>query len=171
MGQKTGEIRHDIEQTRARMSATIEAIGYRLDVPARVRYRFSHIMQDIGGAFGARTGDGGEPGVMAKGEQAVGSLLHTAQEGAVGLAGALEERLGNIGRTIQSQASETPEKIVDRTTGENGSEGSVEQTREAARSTVREIGGFARNNVLALSLGAIAVGVVAGMLIARSRME
>ena len=46
MGQTAGEIRQDIEQTRARMGATIDAIGYRLDVPARVRYRVSHMMHD-----------------------------------------------------------------------------------------------------------------------------
>jgi hypothetical protein len=53
VGQTAGEIRQDIEQTRARMGATIDAIAYRLDLPARTRHRFSHVVQDVSGALSA----------------------------------------------------------------------------------------------------------------------
>ena len=37
MGETPEEIRHDIEQTRARMTETVEAIGYRADVKTRAK--------------------------------------------------------------------------------------------------------------------------------------
>ena len=36
MGQDTGQIREEIEETRARMGDTVEALGYKADVPSRV---------------------------------------------------------------------------------------------------------------------------------------
>ena len=41
MGQDPDAIRQDIEQTRAEMSDTVEAIGYKADVPARAREKVS----------------------------------------------------------------------------------------------------------------------------------
>ena len=37
MGQAPDDIREDIEDTRARMGETVEAIGYKADVKSRVR--------------------------------------------------------------------------------------------------------------------------------------
>ena len=44
MGQEPDEIRQDIEQTRAEMSETVEAIGYKADVPARAKEKVSEKM-------------------------------------------------------------------------------------------------------------------------------
>ena len=41
MGQDPDAIRQDIEQTRAEMSETVEAIGYKADVPSRAREKVS----------------------------------------------------------------------------------------------------------------------------------
>lgn len=182
MGQTAGEIRYDIEQTRSRMSATIDAIGYRLDIPARMRYRFSHIMHDVGGVFTGKPehGNGGEPGIIAKGEEMVGSALQAAQSGVTGMAGAVEERLSGIGQTVQSGLSEIKESVVDRMTsgssdvygtGRGTETSTTEQVRDTATGTWRRMGSFARDNALALSLGALAVGVIAGVFIPRSRIE
>jgi hypothetical protein len=41
MGQEPDAIRQDIEQTRAEMSETVEAIGYKADVPSRAKEKVS----------------------------------------------------------------------------------------------------------------------------------
>ena len=38
MGETPGEIRRDIEETRRQMGATLDALGYRMDVRARMRH-------------------------------------------------------------------------------------------------------------------------------------
>jgi hypothetical protein len=37
MGQDASSIRHEIEVTRSRMDDTVASIGYKLDIPSRVR--------------------------------------------------------------------------------------------------------------------------------------
>jgi F0F1-type ATP synthase membrane subunit b/b' len=44
MGQDPDAIRQDIEQTRAEMSETVEAIGYKADVPSRAKEKVSEKM-------------------------------------------------------------------------------------------------------------------------------
>jgi Protein of unknown function (DUF3618) len=44
MGQEPDAIRQDIEQTRSEMSETVEAIGYKADVPARAKEKVSEKM-------------------------------------------------------------------------------------------------------------------------------
>ena len=91
MGQTASEIRSDIEQTRSRMSATIEAIGYRLDVPARMRYRFSHIMHDVSGALARRpNGHNGGESLVGMGEEKVESMIQAAKGGVADTAEAVE---------------------------------------------------------------------------------
>ena len=41
MGQDPGLIREQIEQTRERMGETVDALGYKADVPARTRESIS----------------------------------------------------------------------------------------------------------------------------------
>jgi gas vesicle protein len=47
MGQDPGEIREEIEQTRAEMGQTVDAIGYKADVPARAREKVSGTVGNI----------------------------------------------------------------------------------------------------------------------------
>jgi ElaB/YqjD/DUF883 family membrane-anchored ribosome-binding protein len=47
MGQDPDAIREDIEQTRADMSETVEAIGYKADVPSRAKDKVSQKMEDV----------------------------------------------------------------------------------------------------------------------------
>jgi hypothetical protein len=41
MGQDPDQIRQDIEDTRAEMSETVEAVGYKADVPSRAKDKVS----------------------------------------------------------------------------------------------------------------------------------
>ena len=47
MGQDPDAIREDIEQTRAEMSETVEAIGYKADVPSRAKDKVSETMESV----------------------------------------------------------------------------------------------------------------------------
>jgi len=47
VGQNTGQIRQDIEDTRAEMSETVEAVGYKADVPSRAKDKVSETVDNI----------------------------------------------------------------------------------------------------------------------------
>jgi hypothetical protein len=47
MGQDPDEIRQDIDQTRAEMSETVEAVGYKADVPSRAKEAVSDKVENV----------------------------------------------------------------------------------------------------------------------------
>jgi hypothetical protein len=47
MGQDPDAIRQDIEQTRAEMSETVEAVGYKADVPSRAKDKVSESVDNV----------------------------------------------------------------------------------------------------------------------------
>ena len=47
MGQNPGQIRQDIEETRAEMSETVEAVGYKTDVPSRAKDKVSETVDNV----------------------------------------------------------------------------------------------------------------------------
>jgi ElaB/YqjD/DUF883 family membrane-anchored ribosome-binding protein len=47
MGQDPDAIRQDIEQTRAEMSETVEAVGYKADVPSRAKDKVSQTVDNV----------------------------------------------------------------------------------------------------------------------------
>jgi len=47
MGQDPDAIRQDIEQTRAEMSETVEAVGYKADVPSRAKEKVSEKVDNV----------------------------------------------------------------------------------------------------------------------------
>src|SRR5918912_4291463 len=47
MGQDPHAIRQDIEQTRAEMSETVEAVGYKADVPSRAKDAVSEKVENV----------------------------------------------------------------------------------------------------------------------------
>ena len=187
MGQTPGEIRHDIEQIRARMGATIDAIGYRMDVPARMRYRFSHIVRDVSEVLGTKPNghDGGGAELLAAGQEKMSSMLQAAQSGAAGLAGAIEGRASDLGQTVQTGLTGIKENVMDTMTRIGGTargdaanagdptqhqmQEGMQQMRDTAMSTWRRVSSwFARNDALAVGLGALAAGIIAGIFVPRS---
>lgn len=56
MGQDTTEIRREIEATRARMGETVEAIGYKADVPSRLRDNVNDRIESVKGTIGNAVG-------------------------------------------------------------------------------------------------------------------
>jgi hypothetical protein len=169
------------------MTSTLDAIGYKMDIPARMRYRFSHAIHDVSDAFTGKPGNGGEPGLIAIGEEKLSSMLHATQTGIAGVAGAAEERVEDVAQKVQAGLSDIKDNLVDTmtsasgattmpadTTGAAATESmrnmaleAMETVKETAHTTWGSVGGFARKNSLALGLGAFAVGVLGGMFIPR----
>jgi uncharacterized protein DUF3618 len=121
MGQEPRQIREEIEETRIRMGDTVEALGYKADVPGRVSDKVGSVRDKITGA----TPDGDQMKRGAK--QAVG----VAQENPIGLAigsvavgflaGMLvpstrveDEKIGPIADDVKERAKETGQEALER---------------------------------------------------------
>ena len=143
MGQDPDEIREEIEQTRAEMGETVDAIGYKADVPSRVKEKVGETVDNVKAKVGetatrakeavtgtaSRVGDatpnGGE--VKKSASRAVG----LAQENPLGLAvGAAalgflaglampssrveDERLGPVADQVKDKVKETGQEALER---------------------------------------------------------
>ena len=60
MGQDTGQIRQDIEETRGRMGDTVEALGHKADVPGRAREAVSDRVESVKSKISGATPDSGD---------------------------------------------------------------------------------------------------------------
>jgi ElaB/YqjD/DUF883 family membrane-anchored ribosome-binding protein len=143
MGQDPDAIRQDIEQTRAEMSETVEAIGYKADVPSRAKEAVSEKVENVktkvsdtaSRAKEAVTGatDRAGEATPSRGEvrQAGRRAAGIAKENPLGLAiGAAaigflaglvvpstrveDERLGPVADQVKEKAKETGQEAVER---------------------------------------------------------
>jgi gas vesicle protein len=152
MGQDPSQIRQDIEQTRGQMGETVEALGYKADVPGRARNKVQSMKDKVTGTAHDATDrvSGATPGtddVKQGARQAVGM----AQENPLGLAiGATavgfiaglmvpstdmeNQRIGPVADQIKEKAGEIGHEAVER-----GQE-VVQQTVESAKETAQQAG-------------------------------
>jgi ElaB/YqjD/DUF883 family membrane-anchored ribosome-binding protein len=143
MGQDPDAIRQDIEQTRAEMSDTVEAIGYKADVPSRAKEAVSEKVENVkakvsGTATRAKeavTGAGERAGdaTPSRGEvrRTTRRAAGLARENPLGLAiGAAaigflaglvvpstrveDEKLGPVADQVRDKARETGQEALDR---------------------------------------------------------
>ena len=143
MGQEPDAIRQDIEQTRAEMSETVEAVGYKADVPSRAKDAVSEKVEDVKSKVSdtatrareavsgttSRVGDA----TPSRGEvrQQTRRVAGLAKENPLGLAiGAAavgflaglvvpstrgeDERLGPVADQVKDKARETGQEALDR---------------------------------------------------------
>jgi hypothetical protein len=163
MGQSPDEIRQQIEQTRAQMDDTVEAIGYKADVPARakdnVREKVDSVRSTVSDAASKVTGQ--VKGTAARANEATPSgdeakqkakrAAGIAQENPLGLAiGAAalgflaglvipssrveDEKLGPVADQVKDKVKETAQEA-----GERGQE-VAQQAAESAKETAQESG-------------------------------
>jgi gas vesicle protein len=150
MGQDPSQIRQDIEQTRGQMGETVEALGYKADVPGRARNKVQEMKDKVTGTAHDATdrisGATPDTGEMKQGaRQAVGM----AQENPLGLAiGAAavgfiaglmvpstqmeNQRIGPVADQIKDKAQELGHEAVER-----GQE-VVSQTVDSAKETAQQ---------------------------------
>lgn len=124
MGKDASTIRHEIEQTRARMSDTIEALGYKADVRARVKDAVNERVETVRG---------------------------TIMEAAGGIRQTIEGASASLGVTanVSDAMSAVGEKLP---------------RPDDVRSVARRGAGMAGENPLGLALGALALGLLAGLI-------
>jgi len=154
MGEDPSNIREEIDQTRAEMGDTVDALAHKTDVKSRVkesisdkRERLREQMSGTGSRIGEATPDSGEMKESAR--QAVG----VAEENPIGLAlGGLaagflagmllpstkieDQRVGPMADELKSKAKETAQEAVER--GKEGTGQVADQAVETAREVGRE---------------------------------
>ena len=128
MGQDTSAIREEIEETRARMGDTVDAIGYKTDVKSRAK---ESVQNKVGGVRDRITGvkDSTPSGEDVK--QGAQKAVGVAQSNPIGLGAAAlaggfligmlipstkveDEKLGPVSTQVKEQAKETASEAVDR---------------------------------------------------------
>jgi gas vesicle protein len=148
MGEDPAAIRREIEDTRDRMGNTVEALGYKADIPARAKESISGKVQSVKGKV---TGTGSQVSdatpdteeLKQAGRRAVG----IAQENPLGLAiGAVavgflggllapstkleDERLGPVADQVKDQAKQTGQEALEH--GKQVAQDTAQKAQEVA---------------------------------------
>jgi ElaB/YqjD/DUF883 family membrane-anchored ribosome-binding protein len=148
MGQDPGQIRNDIEETRARMGDTAEALGHKADVPGRAREAISDKVESVKSTISGSTPSGGE--VKQGAHQAVGMAKENPLGLAIGatalgfVAGLLipstkveDERIGPMADQVKEQAKEKGQEAVER--GKHVAEQAAETVKDEGRRQAQEM--------------------------------
>jgi gas vesicle protein len=145
MGQDTGQIRQDIEETRGRMGETVEALGYKADVPGRAKQAISGRVESVKSKLSGATPDSGDVkqgAHRAKGIAQENPLGLAIGAVAVGFVGGLlipstrveDEKIGPIADQVKEKAKETGQEAMDRGTEV------ARQAADSAKKTAQEAG-------------------------------
>jgi ElaB/YqjD/DUF883 family membrane-anchored ribosome-binding protein len=146
MGQDTGQIRQDIEETRGRMGETVEALGYKADVPGRAKEAVSGRVNSVKEKISGATPDSGE---MKQGARRAKGIAQENPLGlaigavAVGFVGGLlipstrveDEKIGPMADQVKDKAKETGQEAMER-----GKE-AARQAADTAKETMQQPSG------------------------------
>ena len=156
MGQDTGQIREEIEETRTRMGDTVEAIGYKADVPGRVSEKVGDVRAKITGAApdGGQVKDGAKQAVGVAQQNPIGLALGSVAVGFV--AGMLipstkveDEKLGPMADQVKDRAKETGQEALDRgkQVAQEAAQSAAETAKESGQQQAEELKGSAQEKV------------------------
>ena len=165
MGQDPDTIRREIEQTRERMGDTVDALGYKADVPSRTKEAVTGRVTSVKEAITGRASDLNEatPGTQDV-KQAARKGAGLAQENPLGLAvgsiavgflaGMLipstrveNDKIGPMADQFKDQVRETGQEALDRAqtvasevagTAKEAAQDAVGQVKETAQSSAQE---------------------------------
>jgi tetrahydromethanopterin S-methyltransferase subunit F len=144
VGKDPDDIRREIEETRARMGETVDALGYKADVKARAKESISEKKERVV-----------ESVTNAK-DRVVGSITGTASSAGESVTGAA----GSARDTVTGAAGNVASTVSDMTPD-------AQQVKQGARRAA----GVAQENPLGLAIGAVAAGFLAGMMIPSTKVE
>ncbi len=189
MARDIAEIRHDIEETRARLRDTAEAIGWKADVPSRAR----DVLRETAGvvrermASGEHTtprGGGGPSLAQRVGAVAssvtggVGSAASSVTSGVGSAASSVTSGVGSAASSVTGTVGSAAASVKDTAGSASTSAGDVRHAvadhlpaPADARQGARRLAGTAKANPLALAAGALALGAVAGLMLPSTRVE
>jgi hypothetical protein len=190
MGRDIEEIRHDIAIRRAQLRETAEAIVWKADVPARardvVRETAAVIRERVAsGSTASPLRDGSSPSVAQRVGAAVSAVTDragavkdavadgagTAKDAVIDGAGSLKGAAGSGAHAVGETASSARDAVAGGIEGARGGAGSLSDNLPGARAGARDAARFARSNPVGVALGALAVGIAAGVLIPSTRVE
>jgi ElaB/YqjD/DUF883 family membrane-anchored ribosome-binding protein len=148
MGQDPDQIRNDIDETRARMGDTAEALGHKADVPGRAREAISGKVDSVKSTFTGATPSSGD--VKQGAQQAVGMAKENPLGLAIGatalgfVAGLLipstkveDERIGPMADHVKDQAKEMGQEAVER--GKHVAEQAAETVKDEGQKQAQEM--------------------------------
>jgi ElaB/YqjD/DUF883 family membrane-anchored ribosome-binding protein len=155
MGQDPSQIRNDIDETRARLGDTAEALGHKADVPGRTREAISDRVESVKSTFsGAKESvsesapSGGD--VKQGARQAVGVAKENPLGLAIGatavgfVAGLLipstrveDEKIGPMADQLKEQAKETGQEAVER--GKHVAQQAAETAKDEGQKQAHEM--------------------------------
>jgi gas vesicle protein len=157
MGEDPAAIREEIEETRARMGDTVDALGYRANVPSRAK---ESIAGKVQGAKAKITGAGSQISGAAPDAGDVKHAVGVVQENPLGLAigaaavgflaGMLipstnveHEQLGPVADQVKEQVKQTGQEAIERgrqvaSDIKDQAQDSAQQHSEELKSSVRE---------------------------------
>lgn len=184
MARDIEEIRRDISNTRGRLRDTSEALGWKADLPSRAR----DMIRETAGVVRERmasperrppSGDGDSgPGIgerAGQAKEAVSEKAGAAKEAVAGGASSVGDTVGSAAHAVAGKLSTAKEAVAG---GAESAKGSLASAREGVVHGGAEVGhgarrvaGTVRANPVGLALGALAVGVAAGVLLPRTQTE
>ena len=133
MGQDPSEIRQDIEQTRAEMGDTVEALSYKTDVKARAKDAISDRVDSVKSRVDRAGGVAQEnPLGLALGAVAVGFVAGLA----IPATRAEDERIGHVADQVKDRAKETGEEALER--GKQVAQDAAQSAKETAQQAGQE---------------------------------
>ena len=155
MGQGTGEIRQDIEQTRARVGDEVEALSYKTDVGARLDDYVDEKKEAVTSKVrGATEAVASAASAVVPSKQRLRSMQKTAERNPLGLAvggaavgflaGLLlpstrieDEHMGEMAGQIKDTAREAGHDALDR--GKEVAQSAIETVKEEGAQKTREL--------------------------------
>ncbi len=155
MGQDPDAIRQEIEATRERMGDTVDALGYKADVPARAKESISGTLQGVkekisGTGSQISAAAPGTDDVKQAGQRAVGIAQENPLGLAIGaaavgfLAGMLipstpieDQRLGPVSDQVKTQAKQTGQDAIEH--GKQIAQDTAEVAAEKAQEVAAQV--------------------------------
>jgi hypothetical protein len=165
MGKDSSEIRREIEETRARMGDTVEALSYKADVPNRMKDAVNDKVETVKGTIGdvvsnvkdAVTGAGGKVGSALGGvKDKAGTSWSDTSDKVGDTVGGVGDKLGGVTGKLGDTVSGVTDKLGAVTE-------KLPSTSDVTGAAKRGVG-MALENPLGLAIGAAAVGFLAGLL-------
>ena len=147
MGKDPAVIRQQIEETRAEMGDTVDALGYKADVKARAK-------DNVHGKVDAVTG-----------------RVSAVKEKIVGQAGSVAESTPSGGDLKDGAAARFSGARDSLGQSVGGAKSTIGDGADSAKQSAKQAASVAQENPLGLAVGAIAIGFLGGLLVPATRIE
>lgn len=150
MGKDASTIKQEIEQTRERMGDTVEALGYKADVPARLKDTMQQRVDAVKGTFNEMV-ENVTTAVGMAGDSSAEALDHSGS--------AAGDAFAQTRDRVNATASKVKNGVTDRL-----------QNADVGASAQRAVGTI-QENPIGLALAALAIGFLGGSLLPVSDAE